>query len=727
MNKKGISVVSISVTIVILLVIASTISVSITNSPSNAKKLTFAKEIYNVQNLVTEYIQKENVLPSSNETIQIKPSDLEQFEVNKERITDGKVLLNVLDLSELDIVNTNYGNKQIGETAEEKEKDVYAVSQDTGRVYYIAGFKDNNKTYYTLTDDLLNMIEKNQNLLIGEKTIIFTPSKLGWSNEAVSVKVTVPNTYQVENFKIDNENIKYVKETAEVTTSYTVNSEKVLENYEITIDYTKDGAQKSIKYKTKLDLTKPVISKDDNISNTTSAIKGLNAIDEESGIKQFKYVEGIINDANAKDYVILYGKNVNKGSIKMKTKSVYTLYAEDKAGNGTVMHLDGDGQRFYPTIATPTGTNQLVLTNSYNLRLINCRIYGNSVQNGTPSIDTPVEVQSVGELVNDESDANYGKYKIPITVSGKNLFDLEKLTILEHNGKYAEIQTDRVKVYNNYALQRTIYKFTAQKDVALTFSYECEDETDDYYGYTWIMTDEKTIYNVKSGHVLNLVKGDNITIAFAVHKRQSSYVYTGEEYVTFKNIQLEEGTVATPYEPYVEPVTANIYLNEPLRKVGEYVDYVDFEEECVVRHVGESKFDGSEEWQYAGEGEINERFMLNLGLVQGIGYCNVGNVGTEGWNQSEFKIQADSVGLIRFYRPFYAGIITTEASLQNWKQYLADKSSAGNPVTLTYALTNKSTQKVDLPEIKLNYGTNIISIGTTIAPSQTDITYYRKP
>ena len=38
----------------------------------------------------------------------------------------------------------------------------------------------------------------------------------------------------------------------------------------------------------------------------------------------------------------------------------------------------------------------------------------------TPSPDIPSEIKSVGDLVTDTSDSNYGKYKIPVTASSKN-------------------------------------------------------------------------------------------------------------------------------------------------------------------------------------------------------------------------------------------------------------------------------------------------------------------
>ena len=64
-------------------------------------------------------------------------------------------------------------------------------------------------------------------------------------------------------------------------------------------------------------------------------------------------------------------------------------------------------------------------------------------------------------------------------------------------------------------------------------------------------------------------------------------------------MQLEEGETFTKYEPYGkykipitvsgengDETTTNIYLDEPLRKIGEYADYVDFANQCVVRQVG---------------------------------------------------------------------------------------------------------------------------------------------
>ncbi len=72
----------------------------------------------------------------------------------------------------------------------------------------------------------------------------------------------------------------------------------------------------------------------------------------------------------------------------------------------------------------------------------------------------------------------------------------------------------------------------------------------------------------------------------------------------FKNLYI--GTV--PYEKYVsygyiipitvsngsESKTTNVYINEPLRKVGDVVDYLDLKNSKVIKYIGEKILEGNE-------------------------------------------------------------------------------------------------------------------------------------
>ena len=339
MKKEGISLVSISIAIVIMFVLVSIISVTLTYSITNAKKLSFAKEIYNIQNLVTEYIEREETLPTTAEALQISASDRTQFA--GETFNNETLNLEVVDMQVLGIKNTNYGNREIGSSEEEVAKDIYAVSSTTGKVYYIAGFEAGGKKYYTLTDELKQMIEKKQNFIINEKEITFTPSKIGWSAEGVSVTAFVPTEFASPSISIDNENITYTSASSSEGTYYNVNTAKLAQGYTITISYTKNGNNSSATYVVRMDTDYPTITKDLNITNTSDYIKGLNSQDETSSIKYFKYAEGVIGAENISKYMHAYGKDISGGNMKFDIrKDAYTIYAEDKAGNYTAMYID---------------------------------------------------------------------------------------------------------------------------------------------------------------------------------------------------------------------------------------------------------------------------------------------------------------------------------------------------------------------------------------------------
>ena len=170
------------------------------------------------------------------------------------------------------------------------------------------------------------------------------PDKVGWTNQGVFVKVVVPSEYTVNSIAISSANISYTTETIDNIKYYNVNNNKVAENYTVTLNYTKNGISGVATYTTKLDNTAPVISKDINISNTETSIKGLSATDNNSGIKYFKYIEGTLeNNGSIKTYMETYGNNINSGSLKFENATIYTLYAEDKAGNYAVMYIAEDG------------------------------------------------------------------------------------------------------------------------------------------------------------------------------------------------------------------------------------------------------------------------------------------------------------------------------------------------------------------------------------------------
>ena len=88
-------------------------------------------------------------------------------------------------------------------------------------------------------------------------------------------------------------------------------------------------------------------------------------------------------------------------------------------------------------------------------------------------------------------------------------------------------------------------------------------------------------FNINAIHYI----GDNITDGWLT--RLYIGVSKDRDYDDIIELQMVKGSENLPYEPYIEPITTNIFLSEPLRKIGDYADYVDGKGGKVVRNIRE--------------------------------------------------------------------------------------------------------------------------------------------
>lgn len=159
-ERNGVSLVVLLITIAVFLVLLTAITFSADNVINNTKKKQFAKEIYEVQNLVDRYKYENEEYPyivldgGSYEIIEIEVTDTMKAQFSNETFnSDGTLVLYIVNLSEIGVENITRGTKE-----ENNEKDVYAFSKDTGKVYYIKGYKVGKSIYYTLTNELRKLV-----------------------------------------------------------------------------------------------------------------------------------------------------------------------------------------------------------------------------------------------------------------------------------------------------------------------------------------------------------------------------------------------------------------------------------------------------------------------------------------------------------------------------------------------------------------------------------------
>lgn len=176
----------------------------------------------------------------------------------------------------------------------------------------------------------------------------------------------------------------------------------------------------------------------------------------------------------------------------------------------------------------------------------------------------------------------------------------------------------------------------------------------------------------------------------------------------------------------------NIYLDEPLRKCGDYVDYIDFKSRKLVRNIYKTElinFAATSGTHYAnGLCRMQNRVsspQCNYNVAP-MSNCMVGRTGTT-------QAYANYLTLNPQYQNYYAYFNATDVGLSSEtagtsceeigtaiKNYMIAKG-----IDIQYVLETPIETAIELPEIILFKGANIITVNTTTQPSQVNWQYYK--
>lgn len=262
-NKKGISLIVLVITIVVMGILASAAIFISADASNNSKKVAFASDLTTIQEAVKEYYITNNGLPTIDQTSYTKTQILamisEGSDILSEEIAelgDNAAKFYKIDLSKLPIENSARG---IG--ANDNNTDIYIVSAENFNVYYLKGEYIDKEYYFALTSDLV------------EKTKINSSDVIDTSN------ITISNTVS---------GIKLSKNTTEWTNSLIVNVDTTLEENEI-VEY--KVAETAINTSTVGKFTIDIASilnanatlKDTFYANETNKVLTVNKYDTSSG------------------------------------------------------------------------------------------------------------------------------------------------------------------------------------------------------------------------------------------------------------------------------------------------------------------------------------------------------------------------------------------------------------------------------------------------------------
>lgn len=293
------------------------------------------------------------------------------------------------------------------------------------------------------------------------------------------------------------------------------------------------------------------------------------------------------------------------------TAETYTFSGCPSGGSDTTYYVSGftgtdKGSAFTITLSEDT-TESLAITVKADTTISNKK-FSPQIEVGStatsyeqygamPSPEFPSEIQSVGDLVTDETSEYYGKYAVPIKVSGKNLLskwysNMHYSSCTKSKAIYMEPGTynyhfDRVDdTVTKWRYAMSIFDVDGGENDRLTnvYSYLATFTTNGWYcnDYGIVQTSADVTYSGAANIKFTFLKPCYVMWMWQL-KNSLGAILDAKKYA--KNVMLEKGEQYTGYEDYIEPITANIYIDEPLRKVGDYADYIDYKNQKVFRQI----------------------------------------------------------------------------------------------------------------------------------------------
>lgn len=352
--------------------------------------------------------------------------------------------------------------------------------------------------------------------------------------------------------------------------------------------------------------------------------------------------------------------------------------------------------------------DKIVSAQSENLSLVNVKgsklnalsVYGKSTQDGTPSPDNPVPIQSAGSVM----------------TTGAQLFDIEEANKFNtQEGYTVSIDGQKIHVVGNNVEYAAVRLFSYQLTLPA--------------GTYTMSIDHPVPYQIRFDDFISIPANQLSGTATFEESVDITYLAINAEIgASFDfefTLMLNSGSTALPWEPYtggvpgVNPYEGEINVSVsdsgtqsqtltlstpgglpgiPVSSGGNYTDEsgqqwmcdeIDLKRGKYVQRVGKVELDGTESWTKLSA--VDNGYQLDLSLsdlptgVNGCGMCNYFTYSNSTSDNTFWVLSSGN--LIRFYGEY--------STLDEWKAFITQCQSDGIPLTVYYALATPI--ETDLP------------------------------
>jgi len=221
-NKKGISLVILVITIMVMVILASIVVFTTSDTTKNSKIAAFALDLEQLEDLTKEYYLSNNELPVLLSDAYTKATLVSMIDEGTDELSeeitlngDDSAVFYKLDLSKLPIENTSRGLEENG------DNDIFVIAKDSLNIYYLAGEEIGDDYYFSLTEKITGKTKVNNDVTEDDSNINITNTTAAINLTKSTTDFTNTLTVKIDTTLGTNETLEYFIANESIATSTT--------------------------------------------------------------------------------------------------------------------------------------------------------------------------------------------------------------------------------------------------------------------------------------------------------------------------------------------------------------------------------------------------------------------------------------------------------------------------------------------------------------------------